>query len=36
MFNNRVNDKYLNKYNKLDLESFFDSNTKIAIEEFGD
>ena len=31
MFNNRVNDKYLNKYNKLDLESFFDSNTKIAI-----
>ena len=36
MFNNRVNDKYLMKYDNLDLQSYFDSNTKVAIGKFLD
>jgi len=32
MYNNKVNDKYLVKYNKLDLKAYFDSNTIVAIK----
>ena len=32
MYNNKVNDKYLVKYNKLDLKAYFDSSTIVAIK----